>query len=99
MPERRATVGTEIGLHARPASLFVQEAAKQPVTVTIRKEPKDGEEALPAVDARSILSVLAMDARGGNVVVLSAEGEGADEALEALAAFVEKDWDAEEKSE
>jgi phosphocarrier protein HPr len=88
--ERRVTVGSRIGLHARPAAIFVQAAAKQPVKVTLGKEGK------PPVDARSILSVLALDARGGDEVVLAAEGEGAEEALDALVALLNRDLDKEE---
>jgi phosphocarrier protein HPr len=90
MPERRVAVGSKVGLHARPAAMFVQAAAKQPVKVTIAKVGGD------PVDARSILSVLALDARGGDEVVLVAEGEGADLALDELAALVARDLDSEE---
>ena len=90
MPERRVVIGSKVGLHARPAAMFVQTAAKQPVKVTIAKAGGD------PVDARSILSVLALDARGGDEVVLVAEGDGADEALEELAALVARDLDSEE---
>jgi phosphocarrier protein len=90
MPERRVAVGSKVGLHARPAAMFVQAAAKQPVKVTIAKVGGD------PVDARSILSVLALDARGGDEVVLVAEGEGADQALDELAALVARDLDSEE---
>jgi phosphocarrier protein HPr len=89
MPERRVQVGSKVGLHARPAAMFVQAAAKQPVKVTIAKA--DGK----PVDARSILSVLALDARGGDEVVLAAEGDGADQALDELAALVARDLDSE----
>jgi phosphocarrier protein len=89
MPERRVAIGSKVGLHARPAALFVQEASKQSVPVTIAK---DG---TPPADARSILSVLALDARGGDEIILAAEGDGADEALDALAEFVGRDLDAE----
>ncbi len=44
MPERTVTVGSSVGLHARPATLFVQAASKQPVKVTIGRpgaEPVD----------------------------------------------------------
>ena len=88
MPERRVVVGSKVGLHARPAALFVQAAAKQPVKVTIAKGGKD------PVDARSILAVLGLDARGGEEVVLAAEGDGADEALDALVQVVQTDHDA-----
>ena len=90
MPERRVAVGSKVGLHARPAAMFVQAAAKQPVKVTIAKVGGD------PVDARSILSVLALDARGGDEIVLVAEGDGADQALEELAALVARDLDSEE---
>ena len=90
MPERRVVIGSKVGLHARPAAMFVQAAAKQPVMVTIAKSGGD------PVDARSILSVLALDARGGDEVVLVAEGDGADEALDELAALVARDLDSEE---
>jgi phosphocarrier protein HPr len=90
MPERRVVIGSKVGLHARPAAMFVQAAAKQPVKVTIAKVGGD------PVDARSILSVLALDARGGDEVVLAAEGDGADQALDELAALVARDLDSEE---
>jgi phosphocarrier protein HPr len=89
MPERRVVVGSKVGLHARPAAMFVQAAAKQPVKVTINKVGGD------PVDARSILSVLALDARGGDEVVLAADGDGADQALDELAALVARDLDSE----
>jgi phosphocarrier protein HPr len=90
MPERRVVIGSKVGLHARPAAMFVQAAAKQPVKVTIAKVGGD------PVDARSILSVLALDARGGEEVVLAADGDGADQALDELAALVARDLDSEE---
>lgn len=89
MAERRVVIGSKVGLHARPAALFVQAAAKQPVKVTIAKDGK------PPVDARSILAVLALDARGGEEVVLSADdSDQAEAALDELAAVVAADHDA-----
>jgi phosphocarrier protein HPr len=89
MPERRVVVGSKVGLHARPAALFVQAAAKQPVKVTIAKDGRD------PVDARSILAVLALDVRGGEEVVLAtADAEGAEAALDELATVVATDHDA-----
>ena len=88
MAERRAVVGSKVGLHARPAALFVQAAARQPVKVTIAKEGKD------PVDASSILAVLGLDVRGGQEVILRAAGDGAEQALEELVKVVETDHDA-----
>jgi phosphocarrier protein HPr len=88
--ERRVNVGSRIGLHARPAAMFVQTAAKQPVKITVSKEGKQ------PVDARSILSVLGLDVRGGEEVILVADGEGAEQALDELAALVARDLDAQD---
>ena len=90
MSERRVVIGSRVGLHARPAALFVQAATAAPVAVTIAK---DGGE---PVNARSILSVLALDARGGDEVVLAADGDGADEALEQLVELLLVDHDVAE---
>src|SRR2546421_203635 len=37
MPERTVVVGSSVGLHARPAAMFVQAAAAQPVKITVAK--------------------------------------------------------------
>jgi phosphocarrier protein HPr len=87
MVERRAVVGSRVGLHARPASLFVQAVSRQSVPVMIAKPGGK------AVTARSILSVLALNAKGGEEVVLSAEGEGADAVLDELVEFLRIDYD------
>jgi phosphocarrier protein HPr len=90
MPERTVKVGSSVGLHARPAAIFVQAATAQPVKVTVCKPGGK------PVDARSILSVLALDARGGDEIVLAADGDGAEEALDVLVALVSRDLDKEE---
>lgn len=79
MTERRVTVGAEVGLHARPAAVFVQAAAEAPTDVTVAKGDSD------PVDAKSILAVLGLDVRGGEEIVLRADGDGAEGALERLA--------------
>jgi phosphocarrier protein HPr len=89
MPERHALIGSKVGLHARPAALFVQAVSRQPVKVTIAKP---GAKPVPA---NSILSVLALDARGGDEVVLCAEGEGSDAALDELISLIARDLDSE----
>lgn len=90
MPERTVVVGARTGLHARPAALFVQAATRLPVKVTVARDGR------PPVDSRSLLSVLALGARHGDSVVLSAEGDGAETAVEELAQLVASDLDAKE---
>ncbi|HEV7907271.1 MAG TPA: HPr family phosphocarrier protein [Pseudonocardiaceae bacterium] len=87
MPERRVTVASKVGLHARPAALLAKAAADQPVKVTIRKV--DG----GPVEARSVLGLMTLGAMHGDEVVLAADGEGADGALDALAAIIVTDLD------
>ncbi|GAA1905646.1 HPr family phosphocarrier protein [Arthrobacter gandavensis] len=91
MPEREATIASRVGLHARPASLFAEAAAAQPVEVTIAMQGEPAEEAL---DASSMLSLMSLGASHGDVVVLRAEGDGADAALDALVKILETDLDA-----
>jgi phosphocarrier protein HPr len=88
MPTRTVTVGSSSGLHARPAKIFVEAAAKAPVKVMIRSGDRK------PVPAKSMLSVLALGAKQGTEVILEAEGEGADEALDSLAELLAKDLDA-----
>ncbi|MFJ6417255.1 HPr family phosphocarrier protein [Paeniglutamicibacter sp. NPDC091659] len=91
MAERTATIASRVGLHARPAAIFAEAAADQPLEVTIALE---GEPAEDALDASSILSLMGLGAEYGTKVVLRADGEGADEVLETLARVLETDHDA-----
>jgi phosphocarrier protein len=88
MPERHVKVASSVGLHARPAALFTQAAGKQPLPVTIAKAGGN------PVDAKSILLVLTLGVGHGEEVVLSSDGDGADEALDTLAALLATDLDA-----
>ncbi|TDE08928.1 HPr family phosphocarrier protein [Jiangella asiatica] len=87
MPERTAVVASKAGLHARPAAVFVKAAAEQPTKVTIRKPDGD------PVDAASILSIMTLGVEQGDEVVLSADGDKADQALDALVSLLERDLD------
>lgn len=89
MATRTVTIASSVGLHARPASLFVQAAGESGLDIEIGRP---GDE---SVDATSILGVMALGAKHGEEVVLTAEGEGADEALDALVALLSSDLDAE----
>lgn len=89
MPERTVTVASKVGLHARPAAVFVKKASELPVPVTLSK---DG---CRPVSAKSMLAVMSLDVRGGERVTLAAaDGEGAAEAVASLAELLETDLDA-----
>ena len=89
MPSTTAVVGSASGLHARPASLFAQAAAKSGATVTIAKEGK------PASNAASILGLLTLGIGHGETVTLTVEGDNADTVLAELTAMLASDLDAE----
>jgi phosphocarrier protein HPr len=92
MPQRVVTIGSRTGLHARPATLFVQAATAAPVPVRISLAGR------ASVDARSILAVLSLGAEHGARVTLEAEGDVADETLDRLAAMLASDLDAAERT-
>ncbi|MGE3192984.1 MAG: HPr family phosphocarrier protein [Microbacteriaceae bacterium] len=89
MPERTVTVASSVGLHARPASLFSQAAAKAGVPVTLTSA------AGKSVNAASILGVLSLGIGHGETVTLSSDADGADAALDELVTLLETDLDKE----
>ena len=89
MAEKTVTVASSVGLHARPASLFAQAAAKAGVPVQLTSA------AGKSVNAASILGVLSLGISHGEEVTLSADGEGADAALDSLAELLGTDLDKE----
>lgn len=89
MAERRVVIASRIGLHARPAAMFVKAAKSTGTSVTISRG--DG----PGVDAASILGVLTLNAVSGDEVLLRADGKHAEAALDTLEALLLRDLDAE----
>ena len=77
MVEKVFVVKNETGLHARPASQFVQKAAKFKSVIKLKK---DGKEA----NAKSIISVLSLGASKGSEITISCAGDDEQEALSAL---------------
>ncbi|WP_017603196.1 HPr family phosphocarrier protein [Nocardiopsis alkaliphila] len=87
MPERTVAIGSQLGLHARPAALFVQAVNETGLPVMISREGHK------AVDARSVLAVMSMGASHGQIVTLTCDEEGADEALDGLVELLGKELD------
>lgn len=81
MTEKTVVITNESGLHARPATLFTQLAAKFSSKITITAGEKKA-------DAKSILTVLTLGATKGTEVVLAADGPDEAEAVEKLAEFL-----------
>ena len=85
--ERTLTITNKVGLHARPAALFVQTAARFKDTRV--EVVKDG----MVRDAKSILSVLTLGVGQGTTITVRAEGPQADAAVAALTDLVSRDFD------
>ena len=88
MSEASVLITHDVGLHARP-SVKLTKLAK---TYAARIDLALGAEG-PWIDAKSIVKVMAAKAPKGTVLHLRADGEGAAEAIEALVALVERDFD------
>jgi len=78
MPERVVTIVPEDGLHARPASKFVEAANEFDAEVKVGHVDGD------MVNAASMLAVTGLGAATGDEVRLSAAGEDAEAALDEL---------------
>jgi PTS hybrid protein len=76
----------EIGLHARPAALLARAVADLDATVTIGFGDRQA-------DARSVLALMALGARGGDTVRISAAGSQATEALQRIHDLAARNFD------
>jgi phosphotransferase system HPr (HPr) family protein len=81
--EKKVQITNRLGLHARPAAMVVQKANKFKSEITLQKEDLE-------VNAKSILSVMALAAEVGSIVTIKAQGEDEAEAVEELAKFFEE---------
>lgn len=80
MISKQAVINNKTGLHARPASDFVILAKQYESRITIKNIDNDGE----AVNAKSILRLLAEGLSLGTKVEITAEGTDEGEAVKAL---------------
>lgn len=83
MREFRYVIKDEQGIHARPAGLFVKEAASCESKITISKDGKE-------VDAKRILGVMGLAVKKDQEIILKAEGSDEDQAIEKLSKFLQE---------
>ncbi len=83
MAEREATVGPEAGLHGRPAAQFIKTAKRFSSQIVVIKGDRE-------VNAKSVLKITGL-AKKGEKILIRAEGEDAEEAVNALADLISKD--------
>lgn len=84
--ERTVEILNKRGLHARASAKFVKLASAYEAEIQVSK---DGQ----TVDARSIMGLMMLAAGPGSTIHITAEGDQADEALEALCALVAARFD------
>lgn len=75
------TVNNQVGLHARPATFFIQKANEFKCSIWIEKEDR-------RVNAKSLLGVLSLGIIRGTVIRIIADGTDEEEAVNALADLV-----------
>ena len=79
---QEVTVKNEVGLHARPATYFIQKADEFKSGIWVEKEER-------RVNAKSLLGGLSLGIVMGTTITLIADGPDAKEAVEALAQLVD----------
>ena len=88
MVKKEFTILNKLGIHARPAAQFVKTANRFDANVFVEK---DGEE----VDGKSIMGLMMLAAGHGSVISVTAEGEDADAAIDALADLIGRKFEEE----
>ncbi len=83
-------ISNERGFHARPASLFVQQASAFTAKIIVKNEAT-GDHA----DGKSLMSLLMLAASRGTKLTIVAEGIDAEDALRALGEMIAKGFDEE----
>ena len=83
MAERKATVGPEEGLHARPAAEFVKKARQFTAEITVIKGEKQA-------NAKSPMRIMALGVKKSDEITIRAEGDDAEDAVEALVELISK---------
>ena len=75
-------IHNQVGLHARPATFFIQKANEYKSSIWVEKDERK-------VNAKSLLGVLSLGIVGGTTIKIIADGVDAEQAVEGLVALVE----------
>ena len=82
MISRDVTIQNNVGLHARPATFFIQKANEFKSSIWVEKEER-------RVNAKSLLGVLSLGIVGNTAIRIIADGADEEKAVNALVALVE----------
>lgn len=79
---KEVSVQNQVGLHARPATFFIQKANEFKSSIWVEKEER-------RVNAKSLLGVLSLGIVGGTPIRVIADGQDEQEAVDDLVSLVE----------
>ena len=79
---REVTINNQVGLHARPATFFIQKANEFKSSIWIEKDER-------RVNAKSLLGVLSLGSVKGTSVNIIADGSDEEEAVDMLAELID----------
>ena len=85
MVSKEVVINNQVGLHARPATFFIQKANEFKCSIWVEKEER-------RVNAKSLLGVLSLGIVKGTAINIIADGADEDEAIETLATLVASDF-------
>ena len=85
---KELTISNKLGIHARPAAVFVKTANRFASEILVEK---DGEK----INGKSIMGLMMLAAGPGSKLTLHARGDDASQAIEELEALVERKFDEE----
>jgi len=82
---KEVTINNQVGLHARPATFFIQKANEFKSSIWIEKDDR-------RVNAKSLLGVLSLGIVKGTAVNIVADGVDENEAIATLSALIDSDF-------
>ncbi|HIU72034.1 MAG TPA: HPr family phosphocarrier protein [Candidatus Galloscillospira excrementipullorum] len=85
MVKQELVLNNSVGLHARPATFFIQKANEYKSSIWVEKKDR-------RVNAKSLLGVLSLGVAPGDTVLLSADGEDEDAAVAGLLDLVNNNF-------
>ena len=85
MISKEVTINNQVGLHARPATFFIQKANEFKSSIWIEKDDR-------RVNAKSLLGVLSLGIVKGTAVNIVADGVDENEAIATLSALISSDF-------
>ena len=82
MVSKEVVISNQVGLHARPATFFIQKANEFKCSIWVEKDER-------RVNAKSLLGVLSLGIVGGTTIRLIADGVDEQQAIEGLVKLIE----------